>query len=208
MNSQLDDKPAILEVPSVIFATNNPAKLREVREILGDRWNVLSLSDIGCNEDLPETASTLQGNAEMKARYVADRYGIDCFADDTGLLVDALGGQPGVFSARYAGEGHDSEANMQLLLKNLHGIDNRKARFVTVIALTEGSSMKIFKGECCGEITLQRHGNDGFGYDPIFLPEGSTRTFAEMSHDEKNSVSHRGRAMRLLLDYFKEKANK
>lgn len=187
----------------IVFATNNAHKLCEIRRIIGERFRVLSLSDIGCNDDIPETGMTLEENALMKARYVKEHYGYDCFADDTGLLVDALGGAPGVFSARYAGgEGHDSEANMRLLLQNMDDKDNRSARFRTVIALIEGDVEHLFKGECEGTITRERSGTDGFGYDPIFLPEGYNLTFAQMSPDEKNAISHRGRAVSKLISYL------
>lgn len=187
----------------IVFATNNAHKLCEIRRIIGERFRVLSLSDIGCHDDIPETGMTLEENALMKVRYVKEHYGYDCFADDTGLLVDALGGAPGVFSARYAGgEGHDSEANMRLLLQNMDDKDNRSARFRTVIALIEGDVEHLFKGECEGTITRERSGTDGFGYDPIFLPEGYNLTFAQMSPDEKNAISHRGRAVNKLISYL------
>lgn len=187
----------------IVFATNNAHKLCEIRRIIGERFRVLSLSDIGCHDDIPEIGMTLEENALMKARYVKEHYGYDCFADDTGLLVDALGGAPGVFSARYAGgEGHDSEANMRLLLQNMYDKDNRSARFRTVIALIEGDVEHLFKGECEGTITRERSGTDGFGYDPIFLPEGYNLTFAQMSPDEKNAISHRGRAVSKLISYL------
>lgn len=187
----------------IVFATNNAHKLCEIRRIIGERFRVLSLSDIGCHDDIPETGMTLEENALMKACYVKEHYGYDCFADDTGLLVDALGGAPGVFSARYAGgEGHDSEANMRLLLQNMADKNNRSARFRTVIALIEGDVEHLFKGECEGTITRERSGTDGFGYDPIFLPEGYNLTFAQMSPDEKNAISHRGRAVSKLISYL------
>lgn len=187
----------------IVFATNNAHKLCEIRRIIGERFRVLSLSDIGCHDDIPEIGMTLEENALMKVRYVKEHYGYDCFADDTGLLVDALGGAPGVFSARYAGgEGHDSEANMRLLLQNMYDKDNRSARFRTVIALIEGDVEHLFKGECEGTITRERSGTDGFGYDPIFLPEGYNLTFAQMSPDEKNAISHRGRAVSKLISYL------
>lgn len=187
----------------IVFATNNAHKLREIREITGPEWRVLSLADIGCSEDIPETADTLQGNAALKACYIRDKYGYDCFADDTGLIVDALDGAPGVYSARYAGPGHDSEANMKLLLENLRGVADRKARFTTVICLATASGELFFEGTVEGEITTERSGESGFGYDPVFRPEGFDRTFAEMTDDEKNAISHRGRATRRLLDYLR-----
>jgi len=186
----------------IVFATNNRHKLREIRGIMGDGWDVMSLEQIGCHDDIPETASTLRGNAELKARYIKDRYGYDCFADDTGLLVDALNGAPGVYSARYAGPGHDSAANMALLLANLQGHADRSAHFSTVICLVMGNETHFFEGRVDGEITLVPAGTDGFGYDPVFKPEGEKRTFAEMTEEEKNAISHRGRATRKLTEYL------
>ncbi len=177
-----------------MFATNNAHKLEEIRAILGEDFQVLGLSDIGCNEDIPETADTLEGNAEIKARYVKEHYGYDCFADDTGLEVEALGGAPGVYSARYAGPGHDSAANVALLLKNLEGKSDRAARFRTVIALVEGDKITLVDGVVEGRIIDELRGDNGFGYDPIFVPEGYDKTFAEMDSKEKNSISHRARA--------------
>lgn len=178
----------------IVFATNNAHKLEEIRAILGEDFQVLGLSDIGCNEDIPETADTLEGNAEIKARYVKEHYGYDCFADDTGLEVDALGGAPGVYSARYAGPEHDSAANVALLLKNLEGKSDRAARFRTVIALVEGDKITLVDGVVEGRIIDELRGDNGFGYDPIFVPEGYDKTFAEMDSKEKNSISHRARA--------------
>lgn len=189
----------------IVFATNNAHKLEEIREIMGDSWQVLSLSDIDCHDDIPETADTLEGNAIQKAMFVKEHYGYDCFADDTGLLVDALDGAPGVYSARYAGPGHDSAANMALLLRNMRGKDNRKARFSTVIALIEGSCLKTFEGSVSGEIIEEAAGTEGFGYDPVFRPDGYDVTFAQMSAEEKNAISHRGRAVARLIDYLLEK---
>ena len=186
----------------IVFATNNRHKLREIREIMGDGWQVMSLEEIGCHDDIPETADTLRGNAEIKARYVKTHYGYDCFADDTGLLVDALNGAPGVYSARYAGPGHDSAANMALLLKNLEGQANRKAHFSTVICLICGDATRFFEGRVDGEITLNPAGAEGFGYDPVFRPDGEIRTFAEMTDAEKNAISHRGRATRQLTAFL------
>ena len=186
----------------IVFATNNAHKLAEIRRIVGDKFRILSLKEIGCEEDIPETAPTLEGNALMKARYVKEHYGYDCFADDTGLMVDALGGAPGVYSARYAGPGHDSAANMSLLLKNLEGITDRTARFITVIALILDGKEMTFEGRVEGEILPAPKGSDGFGYDPVFKPSESTLTFAEMSADDKNAISHRGRATARLLDYL------
>ncbi|MDE5839165.1 MAG: non-canonical purine NTP diphosphatase [Paramuribaculum sp.] len=187
----------------IVFATNNPHKLQELRRIAGDSWNILSLEDIGCHEDIPETADTLEGNAEIKARFVKNKYGYDCFADDTGLMVDALGGAPGVYSARYAGPGHDSQANMKLLLENMRGKTDRSARFCTVIALIQGDKLHLFEGTVEGEITMEPAGCAGFGYDPVFKPAESNVTFAEMDADAKNAISHRGRATAKLIDYLK-----
>ena len=173
--------------------------MSEIREIIGDKFKILSLKEIGCNEDIPETANTLEGNAEIKARYVKEHYGYDCFADDTGLEVDALGGEPGVLSARYAGENHDSQANMNLLLKNMSGKKNRAARFRTVIALIIGEELTLMDGIVDGEITHDRAGDSGFGYDPIFRPLESELTFAQMSSEDKNKISHRGRATAKLI---------
>jgi XTP/dITP diphosphohydrolase len=184
----------------IVFATNNLHKLEEIRQIIGNKFNILSLKDIDCNEDIPETATTLEGNAEIKARYIKEHYGYDCFADDTGLEVEALGGAPGVLSARYAGENHDSQANMELLLKNLSGKENRAARFRTVIALLIGDELTLMDGIVEGVITYERAGDSGFGYDPIFKPNESDVTFAQMSSDDKNKISHRGRATAKLID--------
>ena len=189
----------------IVFATNNAHKLDELRRITGGKIEILGLKDIGCDVDIPETGDTLQENALQKARYVRDHYGMDCFADDTGLEVDALDGAPGVRSARYApGDGHDSAANMALLLKNMDGVADRKARFRTVIALIIDGKEHLFEGKVEGDILEVPAGTGGFGYDPVFRPQGWTRTFAEASQDEKNAVSHRGRAVRKLLDFFNE----
>ena len=251
----------------IVFATNNKHKLEEIRSILGDDFEVLSLSDIGCHEDIPETSDTLEGNAMQKAQYVFDKYGYDCFADDTGLEVDALGGEPGIYSARYAAlDGddsisHDSEANMAKLLRKLEGVENRKARFRTVIALithpqslpkggksdmialithpqslpkggksdmisvNKGNQTSLpsggieggynpspregnrvgFEGIVNGSIISERRGGEGFGYDPIFQPEGYDKTFAELGSEIKNHISHRARAVEKLAHYLKEK---
>lgn len=186
----------------IVFATNNAHKLEELRAIAGDRLEILSLADIGCHDDIPENEPTIEGNAIAKARWVRDRYGYDCFADDTGLMVDALGGEPGVHSARYAGPGHDSQANVDLLLSRLAGIADRNAHFTTVIALTEGDEVKVFEGRVDGEILTERDGEGGFGYDPVFRPDGYTESFASMTPEEKNAISHRGRATARLLEYF------
>jgi XTP/dITP diphosphohydrolase len=203
----------------IVFATNNKHKLEEIRSILGEDFEVLSLSDIGCHEDIPETSDTLEGNAMQKAQYVFDKYGYACFADDTGLEVEALGGEPGIYSARYAAlDGddsisHDSEANMAKLLRKLEGIENRKARFRTVIALITnaplpfgegmGERLQLFEGIVNGSIIRERRGGEGFGYDPIFQPEGYDKTFAELGNEVKNHISHRARAVQKLADYLK-----
>ena len=188
----------------LVFATNNRHKLDEVRAIVGDKVEVLSLNDIGCHDDIPETADTLQGNALIKARYIHEKFGVDCFADDTGLEVEALDGAPGVYSARYAGEECDSEANMQKLLQNLTGKSNRNAQFRTVIALIIKGEEKLFNGIVKGTITEEKRGDSGFGYDPVFVPEGFSESFAQMSGDMKNSISHRYRATQELSNYLKE----
>ena len=192
----------------IVFATNNKNKLAEIRDMLGDKIEVMSLADINCHEDIPETADTLEGNALQKARYVFDKYGMSCFADDTGLEVDALGGEPGVYSALYAGgEGHDSEANMAKLMQKLGDNDNRKARFRTVIALITDSGddgVKLFEGVAEGDIIREKRGGEGFGYDPIFRPEGYDKTFAELGHEIKNKISHRARAVQKLVEYLKQ----
>lgn len=193
----------------LVFATNNAHKIAEVRAILGDRRQILSLEEIGCNEEIPETAATIEGNALQKARWVSQRFDCDCFADDTGLEVEALGGEPGVMSARYAqangrGDGHDSTANSTLLLERMDGIANRKARFRTAIALIIAGKETIVEGVVNGSIATAPHGTDGFGYDPLFIPEGETKTFAEMSPTEKNAISHRRRATEALLKVLKD----
>lgn len=186
----------------LVFATNNAHKLEEIRAILGDKMEILSLADINCHADIPETANTLEGNAHLKSEYVYNHYGLDCFADDTGLEVEALDGAPGVYSARYAGDGHDSQANMQKLLKEMEEKNNRKAQFRTVISLIEKGEEKLFEGIVRGEITREKRGNSGFGYDPVFQPEGFDVTFAEMRSDVKNKISHRARAVKALCDYL------
>ena len=188
----------------IVFATNNAHKLRELREIAGDKFNILSLKDINCVEDIPETATTLEGNALIKANYIKDKYGYDCFADDTGLEIEALGGEPGVYSARYAGEDCNSENNIDKVLSKLENKANRAARFVTIIALRLGNETYIFEGEVKGEILTERHGEGGFGYDPIFKPIEGVCSFAEMKPEEKNAISHRGRAVNKLFDFLKK----
>ncbi len=193
----------------IVFASNNDHKLRELRQLLGSGFEVLSLSDIGCHDDIPETADTFEGNALLKARYVKEHYGYDCFADDSGLEVDALGGAPGIYSARYAGAGHDSAANNTRLLHELEGIADRRARFRTAIALLEGNAEpRYFNGSVEGTILTEPHGDGGFGYDPLFRPDGWQISFAEASADEKNAVSHRGRAVRLLTAYLDSHSTK
>lgn len=187
---------------TLVFATNNLHKLEEVRDILGGSFRIASLKEIGCTDDIPETADTLEGNALQKARYVKDKFGYDCFADDTGLEVEALGGAPGVFSARYAGPGHDSEANMRKLLKELEGKTNRQAQFRTVVALLLEGREYTFEGIVRGTILTERRGTAGFGYDPVFVPEGYAETFAEMGSEEKNRISHRARAVQKLADFL------
>ena len=187
----------------MVVATNNAHKLKEIAAILGQEIELLSLKDIQCFVDIPETADTLEGNARQKAMYIYENYGMDCFADDTGLEVEALGGAPGVFSARYAGEGHDSEANMQKLLKELAGKENRKAQFRTVICLIRNGKEHLFEGIVKGEIIQEKRGGEGFGYDPIFVPEGYDLTFAELGDDVKNTISHRARAVEKLCQFLK-----
>lgn len=193
-------------VRKIVFATNNAHKLGEMRLIAGDGMEILSLADIGCHDDIPETSPTLEGNALQKARWVASRYRVDCFADDTGLEVEALGGAPGVYSARYAGDGHDSRANMKKLLAEMQGKDDRRARFRTVMALIEGAEEHCFEGIVEGEILREPEGEGGFGYDPLFRPSGWQYSFACATADEKNAVSHRGRAARLLMQYLKDES--
>ncbi len=187
----------------LVFATNNAHKLEEIKSILGDKVEILSLADIDCHADIPETADTLEGNARQKAMYVYTHYGMDCFADDTGLEVDALGGAPGVHSARYASEkGHDSQANMEKLLREMEEKNDRKAQFRTIISLIEKGEEKQFEGIVRGEILRERKGNAGFGYDPVFRPEGYDKTFAELGNEIKNKISHRARAVAALCEYL------
>lgn len=189
---------------SLVFSTNNPHKLAEIQAMLGDEYTLLDLKAIGCHEDIPENEPTLAGNALAKARYLKQHFGHDCFADDTGLEVVALHGEPGVFSARYAGEAKDANANMDLLLKKLGDNPNRAARFKTVIALLQNGEEHLFEGVIEGRIIHVKRGTQGFGYDPIFVPEGETRTFAEMDMAEKAVMSHRGRAVKKLVDYLRQ----
>lgn len=194
----------------IVFATNNQHKLQEIREILSPEFEIVSLKEIGCHEDIPETGNTLEENALQKARYVSERYHISCFADDTGLEVEALEGAPGVHSARYAeGTDHDSEANMTKLLRELEGKENRQARFRTVIALIElgedeTENVHLFEGIVEGHISTERQGNEGFGYDPIFVPEGYEKSFAALGETIKNHISHRVRSVKKLAEYLKQ----
>ena len=185
-----------------VFATNNAHKLKEVTAILGNRIELLSLKDIHCYTDIPETADTLEGNALLKAQYIYENYQMDCLADDTGLEVEALNGEPGVYSARYAGDGHNAEANMLKLLHAMEGIENRKAQFRTAFALIIDGKEHLFEGVIKGEIIKTRRGNSGFGYDPIFVPEGYTQTFAEMGNELKNKISHRAIATNKLCKFL------
>ncbi len=186
----------------ILFATNNAHKLAEVRAVLGEDFTLVTPRDCGVTEEVPETQPTLEGNAAQKARYLYERTGCDCFADATGLEVEALGGAPGVHSARYATDGHDFAANNRLLLRNLEGAANRRARFRTVICLILGGEEHFFEGIVEGRIAEHESGTEGFGYDPLFVPDGSDRSFARMNAEEKNALSHRGRAVRRLADYL------
>lgn len=187
----------------IVFATNNAHKMEEVGAMLGGEYRLVTLRECGITEEIPENEPTIEGNALQKARYVHERTGGDCFADDTGLEVDALNGAPGVHSARYATDGHDFEANMRLLLRNMEGKTDRRARFRTVIALILDGEEYLFEGVVEGRITEQPAGDHGFGYDPVFVPEGETETFAEMSAERKNAISHRGRAVRKFADFMR-----
>lgn len=186
------------------FATNNEHKIREVKQLLGDNHQILGLTEIGCQEELREDKETLEGNSLQKAKYVFDNFSISCFADDTGLEVEVLNGAPGVYSARYAGDQRSNEDNITLLLKNLEGLSNRKARFRTVVTLILQGQVHQFEGIVNGEILKGRKGSQGFGYDPIFLPQGQTRSMAELTADEKNAISHRGIAVRKLVEFLKQ----
>ncbi|MEN2281700.1 non-canonical purine NTP diphosphatase [Algoriphagus sp. SE2] len=188
----------------ICFATNNKNKIKEVKAALGNKMEILSLEEIGCKEELPETGDTLEHNAFQKAQYVKDHYGVDCFADDTGLEVDALEGEPGVYSGRYAGEPRSDDRNIDLLLKNLEHSSIRTARFKTVIALLIAEDKYKFEGIAEGEILRQRVGTGGFGYDPVFRPVGFSKSFAELSIEKKNEISHRGKAVRALIDFLNE----
>ncbi len=190
----------------LVFATNNRHKLEEVSAVLRDQLEILSLKDIQCHDDIPETADTLEGNALLKAQHVYNNYGFNCFADDTGLEVDALNGQPGVYSARYAGEDQNAERNMEKLLQELEGTNNRRAQFRTVVALIEESKVNYFEGKIEGVIINTRRGDAGFGYDPVFVPDGYSQTFAEMGSELKNKISHRALAIQSLIKYLQQKS--
>jgi len=187
----------------LVFATNNRHKLEEVSHKIGDQFELLTLNDIGCTEDIEETGSTFEENAAIKSKYVYDKYHLNCFGDDSGLVVDALNGEPGVYSARYAGEHGNHAANIKKVLAGLEGVENRKARFFTVISLMWEGTKHVFEGTVEGTIRHETTGNGGFGYDPIFQPDGYDVTFAEMSMDEKNKISHRARAMEKLISFLK-----
>lgn len=191
----------------IVFATNNKHKLEEISRLLEGQHEIVSLSDIGCHEDIPEDHDTLEGNALQKARYIKEHYGLDCFADDTGLEIEALDLKPGVYSARYAGPAKDSLANMHKVLTEMKDQTNRKARFRTVIALILDQEEHLFEGRVDGRILTEQQGNAGFGYDPIFQPDGFSVSFAEMPMDEKNKISHRGRATHKLAEFLKTKQN-
>ena len=189
----------------IVFATNNKNKLREMREIMEGLYEVLSLEDIGCHEEIVEDADTIEGNAKIKADFVTNKFHVDCFADDTGLEVEALGGAPGVYSARYAGEHCSYQDNVDKMLAAMKGQTNRKAAFRTCIALNLDGESYYFEGRCDGQITEKQRGTEGFGYDPIFQPDGYDQTFAELGHDVKNAISHRGRATQKLIAFLKMK---
>jgi XTP/dITP diphosphohydrolase len=191
------------EKMKLVFATNNQHKLKELQAILGNHFELLSLNDIGCDEEIPEEQPTLEGNARQKAFFIFGKYGLPCFADDTGLEIEALNGEPGVLSARYAGEEKSSEANMNKVLDKMSKINHRKARFRTVISLIINGKETQFEGIVNGEILFEKRGSSGFGYDPIFQPEGYELTFAEMDLPDKNKISHRGRAVQKLVDFLK-----
>lgn len=187
----------------LVFASNNKNKIKEIQLLLPETIKILSLEDIGCFEDIPETADTIEGNAILKANYVTERFGCNCFADDTGLEVEALNGEPGVYSARYAGEEKDANENMDKLLLNLNDKSNRSAQFKTVIALNLNGKQTLFTGIIKGKIIKEKIGTNGFGYDPIFVADGYTKTFAELSIEEKSVISHRGLAVKQLVDFLK-----
>ena len=188
----------------IVFATNNLNKLSEIKSLVPNSIEILSLNDISCNEELPETNPTIEENAIQKARYIYDNYGFNCFADDTGLEINALGGEPGVYSARYAGEDCNAEDNIKKVLHNMEEEEDRGAVFRTVIALIINGKVTLFEGQCSGIITKTRIGMEGFGYDPIFMPKGFTKTFAEMEKNEKGLISHRGKAVKNLVRFLSE----
>lgn len=188
--------------PTLVFATGNPNKLKEVRALIGHKYTLKGLEDIGCTEDIPETSDTIAGNALLKARYVREHYQLDCFSEDTGLEVDALDGAPGIYSARFAGPQKNADDNMDLLLQKLAGKDNRQAQFRTVVALILEGQEYTFEGIIRGRIATKRRGEQGFGYDPLFIPDGYTQSFAQMDQQVKNEMSHRGRAIRKLQDFL------
>lgn len=190
-------------IKNIVFATNNQHKLKELREIVGDKFNILSLADIKCFDEITETANSFDGNALMKARYVKDKYGYDCFADDSGLEINALDNAPGVYSARFAGNECDSEKNISKVFTLLGNCPDRKARFVTVFALIMDKNIKYFRGEIAGNINKEKKGSEGFGYDPIFVPEDYEETFAQMPAELKNKISHRAIASQKLIEYLK-----
>lgn len=191
----------------LVFATQNEHKVKEIQQLMPQGIEVRSLKQIGCSEDIPETAKTLEGNATMKSMYVIENYNVDCFADDTGLEIEALNGEPGVYSARYAGPEKDAHKNMDLVLEKLKNKNDRKARFRTVISLVIDRKEHQFEGIVSGVITNEKSGNEGFGYDPIFQPDGYDITFSEMSTTEKNKISHRGRAVKKLIDFLTKYEN-
>jgi XTP/dITP diphosphohydrolase len=186
----------------IVFATNNKNKIKEVQKLLPSNIELIGLKDIGCEDDIPETQHTIKGNSIQKVNYINSKYNLDCFADDTGLEISALNGDPGVLSARYAGSERNSKKNIEKVLKNLNNIKNRNARFKTVIALSYKGEILTFEGVCEGVISNEIQGDGGFGYDPIFKPKGINKTFAELSFDEKNKISHRAIAIKKLIDYF------
>src|SRR5690606_13552024 len=186
----------------LVFASNNKHKIKELKELLPDKFEIVSLEDIGCTEDIAETADTIEGNAILKANYVTQNYGLPCFADDSGLEVEALEGAPGVYSARYAGEQKSDSDNIEKLLEQLKHSQNRKAQFKTVILLNLNNEQHLFTGIIQGEITPEKRGTNGFGYDPVFVAENSTKTFGELTSEEKNKVSHRARAVEKLSNWL------
>lgn len=190
----------------LVFATNNQHKLKELQAILGNEFHLLSLKDIGCNEEIPEEKETLEGNASQKSYFIYNKYGYNCFADDTGLEIEALNGEPGVYSARYAGEEKSAENNMKKVLEKMAKINDRKARFRTVISLILNGEEQLFEGIVDGTILKEKRGVAGFGYDPVFQPDGFDQSFAQMELSEKNKISHRGRAVQKLVAYLKELA--